>query len=63
MYDEIVTQIVMVLLETYLLTEFLRRDIPIPIRTMQRLGTAREPKVASHQPTFVPTNNVRTDKN
>ena len=42
---EIVTQIVMVLLETYSLNALL---CPNNIRTIQRWGTAREPKVDSH---------------
>ena len=45
-YCEIVTQIVMVLLETYLLNAFLRHNISVPVRTVQSWGTVREPKVA-----------------
>ena len=41
LYDEIVTQIVMVLLETYLLSALICH-ISVPIRTIQHSGTARE---------------------
>ena len=48
MHDEIVTQIVMVLLETHWLNALFYYTVSIPIRTIQCWGTAREPKDASH---------------
>ena len=63
MYEEIVTQIVMVLPETHLLNALLFHNISVSIRTIKRQGTAREPKVHSQKPTFVPTNNVLTKNN
>ena len=59
-YGEIVTQIAMNEPETDLLNALLCHDVSLPIRTLQRWDTAREPKVASHQPTFVLTNTVLT---
>ena len=41
----IVTKIVMVLLETYLLNAVLWSNISVTIRTIQHWGTARETKV------------------
>ena len=33
------------------------------VHTIQRWGAAKKPEVASHQPTFVLTNNVLTNEN
>ena len=46
--NETVTQIVMVLQETYLLNAVLCHNISVTIRIIQYWGTAREPKDASH---------------
>ena len=42
------TQIVMVLQETYLLNAALCHNISVTIHTIKYRGTAREPKDASH---------------
>ena len=55
MYDDTVTQIAMVLLETYLLNALLLQNVSVPICTIHFWNTTREPKV-----TDIHTNQQRT---